>query len=241
MDFDANTKPPAFPGRGEYEKDVRSRREGCDAANPFGIALCRNGTIMKTKNLILLTLAALSALGAAQQGPPPRDLMLVKRVFFALRPNVATELKVTADERSRIVDAFGGALEVEGNSIRLTLTGGQDLAEMEQNAIKVLDAAQRKRLEEVWIQRLNGLAIADDAVAKKLDLTPDQKRQADKLVEEGGNAASDLMSGGGGPEVTKKFDEIRSTYGKRVLALLTAEQLKIYENLKGKPFADAKR
>ena len=191
---------------------------------------------MKLITLFLPALVALASVGSAQQGPPPRELMLTKRIFLALNPNVKSEIKLTGDEREKIMNAFNGALEIEGERIRLSLSGGQDLGEMVAEGMKVLDAGQRRRLEELWIQRLKGLAIADDEIAKKVGLTAEQKREADRLVEEGGNAIAEIMMGNPSPNKGKKVDAIRSDYGKRVLNLLTEGQKKTYEGLKGKPF-----
>jgi hypothetical protein len=192
---------------------------------------------MKTRTSFLFLLMALSSIGVAQQGPPPRELMLMKRIFVALVPKVKSEIKLTSDEYTKVLDAFGGALEVDGDSIRLTLSGPQDLGAMEVDAMKVLDSAQRKRLDEIWIQRLKGAALADDEIAKKVGLSAAQKKEADRLVDEGGAAISDLASEGPSPDMKKRFDDIRTKYGKKIEALLTDSQKRAYEDLKGKPFA----
>jgi len=220
----------------DYEKDVRSRRLRSSISELIGTNTDRYGETMKFKTLTILMLAAATCLCLAQEGPPPRELMLTKRIFLALRSNVKPEIKLSPDQNSRIMDAFGGGLEVEGDQIRLSLHGNRELAEMEGDAMKVLDASQRKRLEEIWIQRLDGIAIADDGVAKKVGLSAEQKKQADRLVEEGGTAISNLMADEPSPAKAKQFNEIRIKTGKQVLALLNEQQKKAFEELKGKPF-----
>ncbi|MDR3690021.1 MAG: hypothetical protein P4L46_11625 [Fimbriimonas sp.] len=191
---------------------------------------------MKIQTIAVVAFALLCSVAFAQQGPPPRDLMLTKKIFFALGPKTITEIKLTDAEKTKILDAFDGGLEVDGNRISLRLTGGQDLAAMEAEALKVLDKDQTKRLQELWIQYIGGLAIADDTVAKQLGLSDEQKKKADKLVDKGGSEASELLTGEPDPSVGKKINEIRSKYGKKILALLTDDQAKTFETLKGKPF-----
>jgi hypothetical protein len=165
-------------------------------------------------------------------------MLLPDRIFVALRPMVRTELKMDDAEKQKIIDAFEGALEVEGDMIRLSLSGGTDLHELEDRAEKVLTPDQKVRLEEVWIQSLDGAAVADDAVAKKLGLTDDQKKQADALADRGGQEILDLFSDGPPAEGGKdKMTAIRIKFGKQIEALLTDDQKKAYEQLKGKPLA----
>ena len=196
---------------------------------------------MKLRILTLLTLVCLSSFCVAQQGPPPRDLILTKRIFLAFTPQVKAELKLTTDQVTKMTDAFEGGLEVDGDRIKLMLNGAQDLGAMETEAIKILDAVQRKRLQEIWVQYLKGLALADEGIAKQVGLTESQKKETDRLVNEGGGAITELITGEPDPETSKKIDEIRAKYGKKMLDLLTADQKKAYDDLTGKPFEMKKK
>lgn len=191
--------------------------------------------------LFLLAVLLLTSWSAAQVGPPPREMMIPDRLFFALRPAFAAELKISTTQKQQILDAFNGSLEVEGDRIRLTLNGDSDLDAMKENAMKVLKPEQRIRLKEVWIQTRHGAAIADDGVAKDLGLTADQKKQVDALAEEGGQKMADLLTDQPSPDIAKKIEEIRSSYGKRMEALLTDDEKKTYATLKGKPFDEGKK
>jgi hypothetical protein len=161
---------------------------------------------------------------------------MTKRIFLALRPNVTKELNVTSDQRGKMLEAFGDSLQMDGDRIRLQLTGGQNLEEMEEQAMKALAPAQLKRLEEIWIQNIGGVALADDKIAKKVGLTGDQKSQVEKLVDEAGTSVSDLMAAPPSPENGKKIGEVRAKCGKKLEALLTDDQRKTFQELKGKPF-----
>jgi len=191
---------------------------------------------MKLRGLILIFLTALASIGFAQDGPPPKELMVTKRILLAVLPKIQTELKITSDQRTRIFAAFGDSLEVEGDRIKLMLTGDQNLGEMEVAAMKVLDSVQQKRLEEVWLQRLGGIALGDEAVAKRVGLTADQKKEVDGLIEGGGAAIVDLMRDGPDPSAAKQVSDIRKKVGIKAEALLTDSQKRAFEGLKGKPF-----
>lgn len=191
---------------------------------------------MKIRNLFILFLSTLTAIGMAQTAPPPREILLVKRIFLGLKPKIAKEINLTPAQRANVMEAFGDVLEVEGDRIKLKLSGDQNLDEMEAQAMKALDGGQRKRLEELWIQHLGGLSLADDQVAKKIGLTAEQKKKADDLVDQGGMEALDFMSDGPSPETAKKVEEIRAKIAKKVEALLSESQHRAFEDLKGKLF-----
>lgn len=169
--------------------------------------------------------------------PPAKEIVISQKVFMIFRAAVKKELKITDDQEKRAKDAFGDVLQVDGDRIMITMTGDTDLKELGKNALKVLDADQTKRLKEVWIQEQFGTAIADDEVAKELALTDDQRKSADKEIESAGQALMEMFQGGDhGPEMAKKALEIRKKAGEKMLALLTEEQKKKYEAMKGKPF-----
>lgn len=189
------------------------------------------------RKLALFSLLILSSIGLAQDMPPAKEIVISQKVFMIFRPAVKKELKITDDQEKRAKDAFGDILQVDGDRIMITMTGDTDLKELGKNALKVLDADQTKRLKEVWIQEQFGTAIADDEVAKELALTDDQRKSADKEIESAGQALMEMFQGGDhGPEMAKKALEVRKKAGEKMLALLTEEQKKKYEAMKGKPF-----
>lgn len=192
---------------------------------------------MKRPLQFILTLAAaLAALPAVAQEPNAREMMLGKRIFYALGPEIRAEIKLTAAQSQKIVDCFEGALQVDGDRIMLTMHGGEDMAGMEKAAMKVLDATQTKRLTECWIQTLGALTVADDEIAKQLKLTDQQRKQANSVLEAGWDEMQGVFSGGGHDESTQKAAKaVQEETGKKIEKILTEDQRKAFEKMKGEP------
>jgi hypothetical protein len=190
------------------------------------------------RKFAIFLLLTLGAIAMSQEMPPARDIMIMKRIFTIFRKGVKEELKITSAEDAKIKDAFGGALEVDGDKVMISLTGENDFDDMCKKALKALDEDQQKRLIEIWIQSLQGAALGDDEIAKKVDLTDDQKKGIGKLIDDAGAKILELFSPGSDPgeEGQKKSEAIRKEAGQKMVALLTDDQKKKYEALKGKEF-----
>lgn len=188
------------------------------------------------RKLAFLALLVFAGLGHAQ-GFSSKDMLVSQRVFTILRAEVKEEIKLTADQATKIKGLFGNALDEDNGHMVLMMTAETDLKQIDKDARKLLTAEQSKRLEEVWIQSLNGNALADQEVAKELKLTDEQKKSVDKLVEDAGLQLKEMMfTDGGAPDSGKKSKEITVKAGKKMLELLTEEQKKQYETMKGKEF-----
>ncbi len=185
------------------------------------------------RKLLILPALLLTALSLAQDMPGPKEMLLGRKVFFALTPQVKEALKLTKEQSTRIQDAFGDALQIDGDRIMLSLQPGMDLDQMEKDAMKVLSAEQSKRMSELFVQRAGGLVLLDDEVAKKLSLTDDQKASVKKLGEEAAGKVMELFHNGADDESAKKGKQLRVEYGKKMEALLTDDQKKGFEALKG--------
>lgn len=116
--------------------------------------------------------------------------------------------------------------------------------ESEKGLTELLTESQSKRLDEIALQLMGVRALSNVDVTKKLKLTSDQK----KGVEDAFKAADDdrrkmfeeMRAGGGGRDgfeaMREKFDEARKKGDAKVLAVLTADQKKQFDEMKGKPF-----
>ena len=192
--------------------------------------------------MLLTRFAAVAALlgfclaASAQDGPSAKEIILGRRVFVTFRKEVRVELKITDAQNKKIIDAFEGTVEVDGDSIMIQLTGDQDLKKLEANAIKVLDEVQRKRLEELWLQSVGAYAAGDDTIAKALSVTAEQTKKIDKIFDDTKDEILDLYMSGHSEDNVKKGEAIRDSGRKLVEAILTKEQIKMLEDMKGKPF-----
>ncbi len=180
---------------------------------------------------------AVCGFAVAQEGPPPKEMLLGQRVFTAFRKDVRAELKIMDALFQKMQDAFDGALQMDGDSIRIQLTGDKDLPEMSKDCLKLLDDTQKQRLDEIWLQRVGSVAVLDEKVGKEVGITKDQLEKVNKIAERAGSELLDLMMAGSDDEDTmKKSQKIRADAGKEVDALLTDDQKKTLGALKGKPF-----
>jgi Spy/CpxP family protein refolding chaperone len=92
---------------------------------------------------------------------------------------------------------------------------------------EVLNADQQKRLMGIFVQVMGAGAVMDPAVGKEIDLTDEQK---DKLHEAMGPPPEGREARGAGAQ---SFQDRRAKMEKDVMAVLTPEQQKKLESLKG--------
>jgi Spy/CpxP family protein refolding chaperone len=126
--------------------------------------------------------------------------------------------KINADSRKEMDDASKGD-RPDPEAIRKIRDGASDKLK------EVLDADQQKRLMGILIQVLGSGAVMDPAVGKEIGLTDEQKQ---KLHEAFGPPPEGGRGGGG-----QSFQERRAKMEKEVTAVLTPEQQKNLESLKG--------
>src|SRR5262245_26717840 len=110
---------------------------------------------------------------------------------------------------------------------------------------EILLPNQLKRLNEIFVQ-VNGVAaLQDEEIAKELGISDAQKAKLTEVraanQEAIGAMMRELFQGGGGggdrDANRAKIDEARKAGDAKVLAVLTADQQKKFEVMKGKAFA----
>jgi len=185
------------------------------------------------RKLLLFPLLVVAAWSQAQEMPSPKEILLGKKVFFVLTPQVKEALKLTKDQDTKLKDAFGDSLQVEGDRIMLMIQPGTDLAQMEKDALKVLTKEQAKRMDELFVQRAGGLVLLDKEAADAVGLTDAQRKEFAKLAEDAADQLMELMHGGQDEESAKKGQQIRRDCAKKIESKLTSEQKKTFEAMKG--------
>lgn len=172
--------------------------------------------------------------GGGFGGPPtPVRLLAAKEVQDAL--------KLTDDQKSKLTDVNQKLRE---DMRTLTQDGGgreQVQKLMEETTAKVneiLDEGQQKRLLGIFVQVNGANAALDSGVAKELNVTDDQKKQLGEIRQKNMEAMRELFRGardqeGGREAMREKADQLREEEGKAMLAVLTSEQQKHLEELKG--------
>jgi hypothetical protein len=174
---------------------------------------------LSTACLFLFVSAALA------HEPEPGSL-----VSLALDPKVQKEILLTEAQLA----------DVE----KLRAADEKDPAAAQAKLLATLKRLQAKRLREISYQARGGSALADDAVAAELKLTPEQKAQVEKIWK---NKVLDLQM----REKVARFRtpatraawllRNRKEQGEDLLPILTAEQKKAFEMMQGRPFDFGKK
>jgi len=103
----------------------------------------------------------------------------------SVRTDVAKELKITDeqkdklmkvqdDQRQKMMSMFQGGGFDPSDREKMQKVISEAMAEADKSALAVLDDTQKKRLNELWIQRLGNGAVAVPEVQKQLGLTEAQ-------------------------------------------------------------------
>ncbi|NBO90799.1 MAG: hypothetical protein EBV06_00555 [Planctomycetia bacterium] len=174
---------------------------------------------MKRFALSTICLLAIFSIARAHE-PEPGSL-----VSMVLDTKVQKEILLTDAQRA----------DVEN----LRAADQKDPAAAQSTLLGTLKPSQVKRLREITYQARGGAAIADEAVAIELKLTPEQKAQVATIWR---NKVLDLQM----REKVARFRNpaARSAWllrnrreqGDDLLAVLTEDQKKTFETMKGRPF-----
>jgi Spy/CpxP family protein refolding chaperone len=158
--------------------------------------------------------------GAGGMGGPPSMARL------AMIPKVQEALKITDEQKTKI-EKINADFRKEMSGDRPDPEKMKKMRDEVTDKLKeVLDADQQKRLMGIFIQVMGAGSVMDPAVGKAIDLTDEQK---DKLHEAMGPPPEGRDAAGGG----QSFKERRAKMEKDVMAVLTPEQQKKLESLKG--------
>jgi Spy/CpxP family protein refolding chaperone len=158
--------------------------------------------------------------GPGGRGGPPSMARL------AMIDKVQDELKLTDEQKTKI-EKINSDFRKEMSGDRPDPEKMKKMRDGVTDKLKeVLNADQQKRLMGIFIQVMGSGAVMDPAVGKEIDLTDEQQ---DKLHEAMGPPPEGREGRGGG----QSFQERRAKMDKEIAAVLTPEQQKKLESLKG--------
>lgn len=103
----------------------------------------------------------------------------------------------------------------------------------------ILDPAQFDRLLGIFAQQDTVRALNHKLISERLSITEEQKGKIKAAEEESGQKLRDLFTGGGGrpgPEAFEKMQAARKETEEKVVGVLTDEQKKKFDELKGEKF-----
>lgn len=115
----------------------------------------------------------------------------------------------------------------------------QDRAREEKARLaEILLPEQMKRLNEIFVQVAGISALQDEDIAKELGVSEAQKTKISEVRQQNRESFGAAMrDGGGDPEANRaKMEELTKANDAKLLAVLSSDQQKKFEELKGKPF-----
>ncbi len=186
--------------------------------------------------------------GSGPVGPPYRSEMLtagLEPLMLVRQPSVIEELKLTEDQVQQIQDAAngqGGGNRQPNNNDGTTRTARMGRAHQEAFLAGVLNAEQNKRLNQIILQRQEGLALNNAKTAEALGLTEEQRKSVDAIVEKYASQQQAQFrngfggGGGGGRGGRNQGNDARAATIKELLGLLTPEQQSRWTVMLGEPF-----
>ncbi|HTK77856.1 MAG TPA: hypothetical protein VL371_21490 [Gemmataceae bacterium] len=160
-------------------------------------------------------------------------------------PQVQEELKLTDDQKDKVRDfmekfrekSVSAFQDAQGDFGKIGTIMAKMNAEAMKDVAAFLKADQVTRFKQLSRQRAGAQALmTDEDLQKDLKLTKEQTEKLAKLNKEMGEKQQELFQGGPGPESFQKMQEMRTEYGTKANAILTADQQKSYKDLLGKPF-----
>jgi hypothetical protein len=208
---------------------------------------------MRYLRLMILTLgaSALSSSGANAQfflaelgrGSGPSQLLL--------RPEVQKELKMTDDQikraeavsmeiRGGLDEKFAEVAELDGRERdRKKMELGNEIKRRARAYVRtILSPEQHKRLDEIAVRAAGILALKDEQVETALNLTKEQKADIQKFMQDAITEMQVLFKST--PEEHEEAQKIVARYRKaaydKALTLLTPDQRKKWDELRGEPF-----
>ena len=182
------------------------------------------------------------------------------------RDDVSTELKLTADQKTKIQEAIqasrppregGGSGNVGGGGGGAGAGGGQrggggrgfggggtpeQQIALDTKLREILNAEQYTRYRQLSRQQASGFALLQEVEAKEFGLTDAQKQQLQTINGEMRTEMQGMFQGGGGggggdfAAMQEQMTKLRATYGGKMLGVLTADQKSKWDASLGKPF-----
>jgi len=169
----------------------------------------------------------------------------VPKAQLATLDEVQTELKLNDEQKTQIADIsdqlredrrdlFGSGFG-QFSEIRTQMEELNRKASAEVDG--KLDDDQKKRLQEIAIQVNGPAALNDPSVVDQLSLSDEQKKKLEEVRSDNNKAVEEAMSDFGDlsrEERREKFRALADTANEKLLGVLTDEQKKTFDEMKGK-------
>jgi hypothetical protein len=192
---------------------------------------------------------------AGQEVPEQNRKELVEALgapFVVFREKVLDELKVTGDQREKLMQLaleqlmetgpFLDSLPAEGPEREKKLGEHREAAreKLAKHLKEVLQPAQRDRLRQVTLQREGAFNLGRDDVRGELKITQEQMKKFMAIVQDLQRKAEPLVkearAGGNPEEIRPKIEQLRKDHARELEAVLTDAQKKQWKEMLGPPF-----
>lgn len=206
---------------------------------------------------VALALVVLTASSAEAQLRGLRFPPSLQNVFMLRSDEVQTELGLTDEQKTSLselamqlqqdaFEIFSGLQDLTPDEQKeampeLMKTLGEKGKEVQGKVDGILDKKQIARLKELSVQSRGAQALEDDEVIAVLAINDDQKKKLADVREEGNAAMQQVLQklregGGDQGEIRNKMGELRKQLSDKALAILSPQQAKQFEKLKGAEF-----
>jgi len=169
---------------------------------------------------------------------------------LATFPEVQKEAKLSADDSKKVEDLLGKMGEEMGAAFqdaggdfgKLNVAISNIMTKTDAELLKGLTADQGKRVKELFVQFAGATVIVREDFAKDLGLSDDQKSKVNARQMDQGKKIGDLISSAGGDfaSIAPDMKKLQDTYKTDLAAMLTDDQKKKLEDMKGAKFEFAK-
>ncbi len=186
--------------------------------------------------------------GGGRGGDPTLGLLMI--------PEVRKEIEVMPDQEEALTKIreqaassferpnfdFGSASEEERTKMFQEMQAKRSKAEKEirDKLEEVLLPEQFERLSEISLQVRGTAALSDPETAEKLKISADQKSKLDEVRTKNESGMRDKMreifSSGNRDNMREEFAKVRKEMDDQMLAVLTDDQRKQFEEMKGEAF-----
>jgi hypothetical protein len=193
--------------------------------------------------------------GGAQRAPAPLGLLVLTNA------DLQKELKITDEQKKDLKELMTKAEDLNKKRADAWGSGQPDRAAMQElqkssDALgsevtkageKAFTADQKKRIKQIDIQRMGLAAFANEAVAKELKVTDDQKKALKETTDSATKAMRDIrteVTGGGQTrptpeqqaEIAKKTETLTKETMEKVMKAMTDDQKKAWKEMTGEKF-----
>jgi Spy/CpxP family protein refolding chaperone len=181
-----------------------------------------------------ISLLLLASLCAAQRMP----VGMTGRFMLVMMPDAKKELKITKEQDKQIQQVMKEANDAARSG---QMPAGFDfmnpMGHLDPKLASILTPEQAARLEELFVQANGGFSLLDSKVSTALGLSDEVNGQIKELNSEAAAEQMRTLQGGMRSKAdADKLKKVRADYGAKMLALLSPEQAKKFETMKGKPF-----